>query len=72
MNLRTVAVILTVGAMLASIAAGIVAFQMSIIANANQNVPGIMPTLIVDFLLLTVLLLGVAAVMRRKLPARSK
>jgi hypothetical protein len=67
MTLRTTSVVLIVGAMLASIAGVIVAFQMVIIANANQNVPDILPTLIVDFLVLTTLLLGVATAIRKKL-----
>lgn len=72
LNLRTTVAIVTVGAMISSIAGGIVAFQMLIIANADKTVPDIVPTLIVELLLLTVLLMGLATALRRKLPTRSK
>jgi hypothetical protein len=68
MNPRTKIVLVTIGAMISSAAGGIVALRMVGIANADETVPGFLPSLIVVALLMTVALLAWAATLRNKLP----
>ncbi|KAA9106340.1 hypothetical protein [Microbacterium rhizomatis] len=62
--------IVTIGAMIASATGGVIAFQMLLVANANEPVPAFVPPLIVVALLTTVALLAWAAALQKKLPSR--